>query len=274
MKCAISHIAWNQTEDKVIFALLQKSNIAYIELAPTRVFSDLTMASAAAARTYKQNLQNFGLTPVAMQSLLYGQPELQIFTELSGQKKTLKYLHKIILLAAELGTMRLVFGSPQNRHIPPHFDQAVNAIAKDFFWQVGELCRPHNILFCLEPNAPQYGCNFLTNTQETVDFIQSLAHPNVQLHLDAAVMTLNQEDIPQSFLIAKPYLQHFHISEPYLGLIGSNPQTQHTLIAQELQKNHYQHTVSIEMKAGILPANNDAIKQALAFVAHHYGSTK
>ena len=144
-------------------------------------------------------------------------------------------------------------------------DEAVN-----FFRRLGEVAFDQNTLFCLEPNAAEYGCDFIRTAREGLELVKKVGHPGFGLHLDAGIMTLNGEAYEQVLEECLDSLAHFHISEPQLALIGEGA-TEHRRIGSHLKKIGYQGWVSIEMRNGLKPSNLDSVQRALDFVQRFYG---
>lgn len=262
MNIAISTIAWERYEDDVISSLLQKFGITAIEVAPTKINTDLLAMTETEAITYRTYWQKKRINIIALQSVLFGKPNLSIFGNKTIVSETEAYLKKVIDICSWLGAKYIVFGSPKNRQreegvsMPEAF-----LLAAQFFRNVADYAATKEIFFCIEPNPPLYGCNFITNTQEAISFIQQVNHPYFQLHLDAAIMTMNDENIAESIGEAIPYLKHFHVSEKNLDIIRISEN--HTSIAQALISNNYQGHVSIEMRSGIQHSNTEGVTIAL-----------
>src|SRR5438552_1722928 len=97
----------------------------------------------------------------------------------------LEYLSKISWLGGQLGAGPLVFGSPKNRiRGDLTFDEALK-IAVPFFRSAAGNAQKNGTILCLEPNPPEYGCDFVTNTREALSVVEQVAHPGFRLHLDS-----------------------------------------------------------------------------------------
>ncbi|WIM39757.1 sugar phosphate isomerase/epimerase family protein [Paenibacillus sp. PK4536] len=269
MNISISNIAWEMSEDAKVLDLLKEYSIHGLEVAPTKIWDNPTEASVEDIKIFKEKWSQHNIELVGMQSLLFGQTDLYLFKSTNSRENLKNYLIKIIELAGILGTKNLVFGSPKNRLVEGKSKKEQLEIVIPFFQQLGKTALDNNVLLCIEPNAPQYGCDFITNTDEAIELIELINHPGIQLHLDAAVMTLNKENYAESLEKASPYLAHFHISEPYLNLIGSE-NTDHHAIFNALNKINYKKWISIEMKNGLLDNNIDSVKKSLDFVSKIY----
>lgn len=106
---------------------------------------------------------------------------------------------------------------------------------------------------------------------EGIELVEKVNHPGFRLHLDAGAMTLNQEDIYQVIESSMPYLNHFHISDPFLDKIGSN-NVDHPTMAKALRQLGYSGWVSIEMKNGLSDNGNvQNVEAALKYATEIYG---
>jgi sugar phosphate isomerase/epimerase len=269
VRIAISNIAWRLEEDPSIAAVMAEHGIGGVEIAPTVVWANPTSVAKEDALEYRRWWEDRGVAIVAMQALLYGRPELTIFDTEAERLATLEHLAGISRLAGWLGATRMVFGSPANRkagHLPP--DERL-AIATEFFRRAGDAAHAEGVTLCIEPNPPQYGCDFVNSVAEARDLVGRVDSPGFGLHLDAAGMTL-QGDLPDVVQGGEPPL-HFHISEPFLARLGSST-TDHSGFARALGAVGYDGWCSIEARR---PADGpivDEVAWNLGFAVRTYGS--
>lgn len=269
MKLAISNIAWDSSEDVSIRKVLEELQIRAIEVAPTKLSSNPFGCSPDIIRNYKDFWKTAGIDIVAMQSLLFGRPELKLFESEESREALFDYIRGIMILGADLGSSVFVFGSPKNRIKGTLDDTEALAIAVPFFRRLGEIATTLGARFCIEPNPPAYGCDFIVNTEEGIALVKEVAHPGVALHLDAAAMVLNGEDIESAIRNASPYLAHVHISEPFLNEVKEGT-VDHSLIKRVLTEVSYEGFVSIEMKDGLSNSNVQTVKRCLELIMKTY----
>lgn len=269
MNIAISNIAWDPQEDQEILDLMHRYHIRGLEVAPKKVWPSPETVSDTLLQNYRTVWKKQGFQIVATQAILYDHPELTIFQNETTRQQTFDYIAKMIILSAKLGASAIVFGSPKNRHIGDIKPSQALDIAISFFRSLGEIANKNNTHLCIEPNPPDYGCNFICNTQEGIDLVKRVDHPGFRLHLDAGALTLNGESYEQAITDAFPLMQHFHISEPWLGLTGMS-NADHSTIAKTLRTLGYQHWVSIEMKNNLMKPNTRSVQQSLDFVSRMY----
>jgi sugar phosphate isomerase/epimerase len=270
MKIAISNIAWDMSEQDAIKRLMLERDVRGVEIAPTKVWNDPQAVSIADMRSYRHYWQDSGIDIVALQSLLFGHPEMTIFDGKEQREQTSRYLRKMIDIAAELGAKVLVFGSPKNRS-SSYTDSEENwRVAVDFFRDLGEYAHSKGVFFCIEPNPRKYECTFVCDTNEALKLVKAVNSPGFRLHLDAAIMTLNEETIDRSIASGKEYLCHFHISQPQLAPVGRGD-VDHQAFARVLKELNYDRWTSVEMRAGAGASNTDTVRSTLDYVVSVYG---
>ncbi|WP_341348644.1 sugar phosphate isomerase/epimerase family protein [Paenibacillus sp. FSL H3-0469] len=268
MNLSISNIAWDSKEDISVIALLNELGVKGIEVAPTKIWTNPLDVSDIEAEKVREDWAHKGIELVAMQSLLFGRSHLNLFSK-EVREEMLKYLTGIIQLSGKMGIKSLVFGSPKNRLAGELSKKEQFEIAIPFFNDLGAEATKNNVVFCIEPNPVQYGCDFITNTSDAVSLVREVANPSFKLHLDSGALILNEENIFAAIEEGFPYLNHFHISEPYLNLIGLNP-TSHVKIAHALKTLGYSNWVSIEMKDNLLNNNVESVEKALSYAMAIY----
>lgn len=260
MRLAISNIAWAPSDETQAADLLAATGITGVEIAPTAKWPRPLEASAAEVAAYRAFWESRGVRIVALQALLFGRTDLTIFENVEKRRVTFEYLSGMIRLAADLGARVLVFGSPKNRQVGALARAEANRLAQSFFHDLGEVAVAHDTVFCIEPNPPEYGCDFLTTSTEALDLIRSVNSPGLGLHLDAGGMTLSREPLA-AVDVSLPWLRHFHISEPHLAAIGGGG-SDHSGYGETLARIGYQGWTSIEMRrleAGGLQSVKDAL---------------
>lgn len=271
MKLAVSNIAWSKDEEPAIATLLKDLGVNYIELAPTKQWSDPTITPDDEIQAYKDWWASYGIDVVAFQSMLFNRPDLKIFESPENRAECLNYLQEFVVLAGKMGARTMVFGSPKNRQRTNLDIEQANATAAEFFTTIGTTAKENGVYFCIEPNAIQYACDFVTNASEGIELVKKVNTDGFGLHLDIACMTLAGDDITKSITEAAPLLQHFHISSPMLETVEDRSDVHHSEAAAALRKIGYDKFVSIEMKPGEDSAI-DRVKKAVLFAQQVYSS--
>ncbi|MFK4115533.1 sugar phosphate isomerase/epimerase family protein [Microbacterium sp. NPDC006705] len=261
---AVSNIAWDASEEADVAAALQRAGVRSVEIAPTKVFADPTDVSDNAIATYRAFWADHGISVVAFQSMLFGYPDLSIFGDDTVARQTMDRLSAFIDLAGRMGAGRLVFGSPRNRRRPEGVaDDVVWRRAIDFFASVGERAESAGVVFCIEPNPPQYGCDFVTTAAEGEQLVRDTATAGFGLHLDVAGMTLAGDTPAEAIRSARDVLCHYHVSAPELGPIEEDV-VDHVSAFRALGEIGYDGHVSIEMRSG---AVGEGVSRVVAAVA-------
>lgn len=269
MRLSISNIAWDTGEDDLIIPLLKNMGVSEIEIAPTKFWERPLQVTDSEIDNFKKEWLDKGISFVAMQSLLFGQNHFNMFPPDDSRQEMIFYLSGVISLAGKLGVNSLVFGSPKNRKAGLLSYKEQMEIAIPFFDKLGTLAENAGVILCIEANPVQYGCDFITNTDEAITLVREVGNPGFRLHLDAGAIALNEEDIYPVIERSMPYLQHFHISEPYLDLVGSG-MTKHNQMAQALKTLGYDKWVSIEMKNNLRSNNVESVETALTYAMETY----
>lgn len=188
----------------------------------------------------------------SMQAVLYPS-KYNIFIDTT---QILDRMKRIINFASSYGVKIIVFGSPKNRYLPEGGDRS---IAVHFFRELGEYASVRNVIICIEPNAKEYGCNFITNSVEGRNFIIEVNHPNIRLHLDIGCMLLEKENCLQALRRNVDILSHVHLSSP--GLKKLEPYEIKECL-RWLSSDEYKGRYTIEM----LPVEIDKVERIISSV--------
>jgi sugar phosphate isomerase/epimerase len=257
MKLAISNIAWSQHDDPVVLELLKSNGITGIEVAPTKIWQDWEGASHKSAIEYKNIMIDKGFELPAMQAILFGKPELQLFNKAS-HSAFLEHFKLVSELANGFGSKVLVFGAPKNRkrgQIP--CNQAME-IASEFFYKAGVICADNDCCIGLEHNPVEYGCDFATNVLDAKELVEKVNHQGFKLHVDSAGLHMCGGNISEIIVKAGEFV-HYHISEPMLEPIFDGVVDQKIGI-DTLKKINYKEWISIEMKE---PSSTELLEKSL-----------
>lgn len=270
MKLAVSSIAWTNEEETAIAEKLQELDVKYVEIAPTKLWDDPTQATLEQARAYVDWWAQYGITVSAFQSMLFARPDLKIFESDENRQEAIMYMSKFLELAGIMGAKKLVFGSPKNRQRGEMSIENANDIAAKFFNELGDIASKNGVVLCLEPNAPQYNCDFITNAAEGRALVERVNNPGFGLHLDAACMALAGDNLGNSIRESKDVLEHFHISSPMLEQVEGRGDVDHVAAATALKDISYDKLISIEMRPGDAGTNVERIEKAIKFAQTTY----
>jgi sugar phosphate isomerase/epimerase len=261
LRLAVSNIAWMPEQDDAIAELLVAEGVSGIEIAPTKWRERPLNATALDVAAYRRRWEDRGLRIVSMQSLLFGRSDLQLFANETQREAMIDYLRRTIDLGAALGARTLVFGSPKNRVRGNLSEREATLIAIETFRELGAHASERGVLFCLEANPPEYGCDFITTTAEAATLCRAVDHAGLRVNADLGGMTLSHDDPGLSVADAAGAIGHFHASEPHLSELGAG--ADHQRAAEGLARILYPGWVSIEMR-NVVPFASEANVEAVA----------
>ncbi|MGH9631558.1 MAG: sugar phosphate isomerase/epimerase family protein [Bryobacteraceae bacterium] len=274
MKIAISNIAWEADENDRVAEIMSARRIKGVEIAPTKIWPDLAVVDDQRAIDLRESWTERGIRIVALQSLLFGRPDLTVFSAAGVRRSMLDYLSGVIRISSLLGAKVLVFGSPKNRQTGGLDPVAAMDIAVEFFSSLAAMAHASGVCIGLEPNPKEYGCDFVRTSQQALELVKRVANPGMGIHLDTAILAMTAEHFEDAVANCFDYLVHVHISEPMLGLVGEGP-TDHSRMARALASSGYRNWVSIEMRSGWRTDNTISVERALDFVLQTYaGATE
>lgn len=235
---SVSNIGWKTECNAQIYDYLRDLNICGLDIAPTLIGE---INSIDVKKVIKE-VTEAKLKIIGMQSLLFSCPPVSIFD--GNKEKTIifKKLDKCFSLANKLGVSILVFGSPKNRFIKntANFNYN-NAVA--IFKEMSDIAKKYNCIVCFEPNPRQYGCNFMVNTYDALDFVKKVNHANFKINLDISTTIINNESVAAIFDKGFDLIEHIHISAPGLKTIATINNRE---IAATIKKFHYNKWIALE----------------------------
>jgi len=270
MKLSASTLAWPSSDDSDAAAMLRAAGCDGVEVAPTRWRERPLEASAAEVASYREWWESRGLRIVALQSLLFGRPDLQLFGNAASRAALDEHLCGMISLGRSLGAHVLVFGSPKNRLRGELPLASAMSIACDFFQRAGDAAASHGLSLCIEANPAAYGCDFVTTTAEAVALCRRVNHPAIRVNGDLGGMTIAGENPARALEDAGQWIGHFHASEPQLAELGTAG-ADHASAARGLTAIGYDGWVTIEMRDAIDTGNLSSVERAAARAKAAYG---
>ena len=261
MILSISNIAWNPSDKIQVYNLLHKNNFTGLEVAPGLLFSHLDdpiHPSNQDLQKVIKELDFYNLQLVSMQSLLYGKKDALLFGNKKEREFFFNELLNVIQLAEKLEIPNLVFGSPINRIIP---NDMCNIDAEDIalitFSKLGDVAAKMGTCISIEPNPVEYGTNFINNTNEAIAFVKKLNCPGVRVNLDIGSVKMNDDfnNLPNILEKAIKYINHVHISEPYL-MPAPESSIEFEYLYNLLYESGYKKAISIEMLSKNYPIHH------------------
>ncbi len=247
MKLAFSNLAWEPKHDADVATVLKAGGVSGVEIAPSKIWKEPTAVSAADATAYRRAWEKRGLPIVALQSLLFGKPDLRLFGDEARRDALAEYLEKMFVLAERLGAKVLVFGSPRNRLKGNLSPERALEIAIPFFQRVGQAAAQHGVILGLEANARKYACDFIVTTDEAADLVDRVATPGFGLHGDWGCMELEGENVLQAVETHRTAFRHFHLSTEALQPIINRKRDQVEAIVDIFNRLDLPPYASVEM---------------------------
>ena len=245
MKLAFSNIAWSPHDSPEVFALLRERGFTGIEVAPTKVWPGWAGADVQAARSYRRRLADEGFAVPALQAVLFGKPDAQLFGD--GQAAFVSHLEEVAALAEALGAKAVVLGAPKQRRLGQQTTAEALERATPVFHRLGQVYAEHGTCLCIEPNPSRYGCDFIIHAEEGADLVRRVNSSGFGLHLDAAGMFLEGDDLATVWPAVGGVVRHFHVSEPDLGDFRE-PRVPHATNLAFLESHGFGGWLSVEMR--------------------------
>ncbi len=270
MKLSISNIAWPLTLERQVLNLLNKSNLKYIDIAPSKYFSNLKDVSHHEIESLKNYFSSYNIELAGMQSLLYELKGVNIFNSRNQRLIILAYLESTIKLAESLKVKNLVFGSAQNRNIQVKItEREKEEIALEFFLKLASIAESHNVNICLEAQPKIYNSNYLNTINEVMELIKKISHPSIKLQLDIGSMILNKEEPAKYIPNISTAVAHIHLSEPHLSPLENYSEFQ-TNCAQLIKNYLDNKIVCIEMLTNRAADPIQSISQSIKLAKELY----
>ncbi len=266
MNLSVSNIAWPGEVEEQALALVRNAGIVAVEVAPTRIWPEWVGASAAAAAEVARDFARRGFRVSSLQAILFGKPECKLFGSNQERQSLSDHLALCADLASGLGAGKLVFGAPKNRVLCGKSEADAFDIACEFFSTMGAYFETRGLCLCLEPNPPQYGCEFVIDSFHASRLVRAVDSVGFRLHLDTGCMRLAGEDPVRAIRAHADILRHFHVSEPFLGSLEDS--TAHLAVGKALEEVGYSNWLTLEMRATDRPL--EALATALDILVRGY----
>jgi sugar phosphate isomerase/epimerase len=281
-RTTVSCIAWDEASNEAAVDLLKLQGVRAIEVAPTRFWEwDAVEAAAAAgdlgglAAGLAADLERWGLQASSLQAILYKKPDLVLFGSPEARTQLGAHMRMVVDLAAALreagaarsgGVVPIVFGAPKNRVRPEGMTEGeADDIFVEVFKPLAEYAHGRGCSICVEPNAPGYGCNYITTSADAKRLVERVSHPGLRVHLDTGCMTMAGEDVAAGFEACAGLIGHAHVSEPFLANY-LEPKVDHARAAAAMKATGYGGLVSLEL----LTKGLEQLAGSLAFYQRTY----
>ena len=246
MRLSVSNLAWPSDSDDQAFALLATLGVRGVEVAPTRLanWEDITTAQLAA---YRRRVEDAGLVVSSLQALLFGTSGLALLGDRPSFDAMLEHMRRVTDIAAALGAVAMVFGSPRNRlrgDMPP---ADAWELGRGRWREMGAIAASGGTAIVIEPVPPYYGGDFLTQWGDVLAMVREVDHPGIRVHLDTGCVDLGGDLIQEAIAASAPWLWHFHAAQPDLASFAE-PAANHADAGSALHAVQYKGWVAIEMR--------------------------
>lgn len=218
------------------------------EIAPFTLGGRPELLPAERRRQLAEQVQRSGVEVVGLHWLLAKTEGFHLTTPDFGvRQNTARYLGQLAQLCRDLGGSIMVLGSPLQRNFPPaemtHDQAAVHA--RHVLEEVIPALEKQQVTLALEPLGPGEG-NFWNYASQTVEVIEQIDSPWVQLHLDVKAMSTEGTEIADIIRANAKHLVHFHANDPNLLGPGMGD-VDFVPIFKALRDIHYDGWVSVEV---------------------------
>jgi len=268
MKLSFSSLAWEPSQDALVRATLLRRGVGGIEVAPLKYWPDAPDIPSATLASFRHKWTQAGISIVALQGILFGLPELQLFGTPEQQASLERHLVGMCMVASTLGARVVVFGAPKNRIRGELSEQEAMERAAPLLHRVAGEAHDLGVMLCLEPNPKMYGADFIRTTDEAMRLVELVDHPGYGFHFDAGASAINGES-DAVVLRALHAAQHYHVSEVDLLPLGAGTVDHHHLGAM-IRAASYDHWLSVEMRASQMDPVVDTIERAIDVAMESY----
>lgn len=242
MKFAISNLALDNESLRKVVPNLANVGLQGIEIAPTSIWSDIENLEESQVLNFREFLNENNLRVSGIQSLFFGFPQLQLFVKNTWPTMRAR-LERMIRICNLLGGEIVVFGSPKNRIKGSLSMGEANKIAKEFFESIVPVLEENRVCLTLEPNAPEYGSDFLVKYNEVVDLCEEIDSKWIQPQIDTGCLWMVEQAPESAFSIYEP--RHIHLSTPNLDFVPGD--YDFDPLAKLVKSSNYQGWLVLEM---------------------------
>ncbi len=269
MKMSISNLSWGNTSIEIMAPKLSKIGIHGIEIAPSTIWGDINKVTPEMVLSLRKILSVNNLDISGIQSLLFGHPEFQLFDK-SSESAMLLHLQRIIEIGGLLGASVVVFGSPKNRVRGNLGLDESNELAAVFFRRLIPYLEAEGIVLTLEPNAPEYGSDFITTYMQAVQLSQIIDSDWIKPQIDTGCADMVGEKPESLFYVCRPW--HIHLSAPNLEQLLPTPEN--LSLMNLLTREKYENWLVIEMLNFSENGPNFALEAAQWLVGEYRNAQK
>lgn len=247
VKFAICNELFEGWEFAEAFGLISSLGYNGVEIAPFTFGVPVADISAERRSEVRELASSCDLEIVGLHWLLARTEGLHINSpDAEVRRRTVDYLKELVRLCSDLGGKIMVFGSPQQRSIPPGLSyREAWDLTKRSFAEVMSLCADLGVTICIEPlGAEETDC--VNTAAEAMRMVDEMNHPNFKMILDVKAMCADTAEIPEIIRSAAGYFKHLHANDANRRGPGSGD-TDFRPIAAALREVGYDGYVSVEV---------------------------
>jgi len=241
-RLSVSNICVDRDTQFQFACLLRLYGILRVQIAPTTLLADADWSKIGDLDL--TTFTNQGITVQSFQSITFGKPNLNIFSK-DTRDQLMEHLKFVAKTASDHRVRFLVFGCPRNRQVLPEIEDP-DSVFVEFFQDLGNYCADLNIIVCIEPNAKEYGCNYLNTIEEVGRIVTRIDRPSIRMMVDIGNIIMEQDDITKIIDYKNP-IYNVDIAQPRMCSFV-DPQKQHIKF-RELINKHVDTNRTLEMLA-------------------------
>lgn len=246
MKYAVSNIALPAYQHTSELGRLQALGLQGLEIAPSRIWEDTWSGlTAGQISAYRRQIETAGLEVVGLHSLLFDQPELELFGSAAGHDDLLAFFVHLSEVCRDLGGKSLIWGGGRRRGEVTNADAESRTI--DFFDSLADRIDSHGTCYCIEPLGPT-DTDFIHSVFDSKRIVDAVDRPSLKIQIDAKALAANNELTLEPFVEAGVDLVHYHANEPGFEILGASGAVDHAAAGAYLRTVGYAGYVSIEQK--------------------------
>lgn len=235
MKLAASNLALPPYDHLALLPRLPEMGVRGLDVVPAPVWEEPASAAPDEVAAYRRAVEAAGLRVIGLHGLLAGKPELGLFGDLEGRRRTMDYLVQLSGLCRDLGGRHLILESRWRSDLPI---STAWQDCREFLERLLPRIEDHGTVLCFAPLAPSRGDFCLTATECRI-LAGALDHQSFGHHLAATAMTENAEMIHAPFAGVRGKLDHVHLDEPGFAELGSSGKVDHADFRRHLAAISY-----------------------------------
>jgi len=188
-----------------------------LEVAPFTLAEYVTDIPSSVREDIRKRAEAAELDIIGLHWLFVGPKGVHLTSpDADVRKFTAQYLRDLTVCCAEMGGKVMILGSPLQRNVDPDvtYNQA-SGYAREIIDGVTDTLAECGVTLCLEQLSHQE-TNFWQTPEETVEFIEQVNHPNIELILDTKAMSFLKKDRPDVIRKHHQHLKHYHANDKNL----------------------------------------------------------